>query len=101
MIDGIRPDLPADAGAARKDKSPVEAARQFEALLIAQMLRTMREAGGSGGWLGTGEDSTADSAMQMAEEHLAAALSAQGGLGLARMLTTGLNSEAAKAQKPD
>ena len=53
----------------------------------------MREAGGASGWLGAGEDSTAASAMEMAEEHFAAALSQQGGLGLARMVAHGLQAE--------
>jgi len=66
----------------------VGAAKQFEALLIGQMLKTMRE--GGSGWLGTGEDQAAESAMGMAEEHFAAALSASGGLGLANTIQRGL-----------
>jgi Rod binding domain-containing protein len=79
-------------GNARKDV--VDAAGQFESLLIAQLLRSMREAGGSSGWLGSGEDSTSASAMQMAEEHFAAALARQGGLGLAKMVAAGLEENA-------
>ncbi len=66
----------------------VDAAKQFEALLIGQMLKTMRESGS--GWLGSGEDQAAESAMGMAEEHFAAALSASGGLGLASTIERGL-----------
>jgi Rod binding domain-containing protein len=66
------------------------AATQFEALLIAQMLKNMRES--ETGWLGTGEDSAADSAMGMAEEHFAAAISAAGGFGMAKLVKTGLET---------
>lgn len=81
---------PAQAPAPADNKKLKSSAQQFEALLLAQMLRSMRESG-SGGWLGTGEDSTAASAMEMAEEQFAQAMSAQGGLGLATMVTRGLS----------
>jgi Rod binding domain-containing protein len=67
-----------------------KAAEQFEALLIAQMLKTAR---GEQGWMGTGDDSTAESAMGLAEEQLASMLAAQGGLGLARLVGDGLERE--------
>lgn len=68
-----------------------QAASQFEALLMAQILKSARSEGDS--WLGTGADSTADSAMEMAMEHFAQALAAQGGLGLASMVAKGLDSK--------
>src|SRR4051794_22063610 len=74
-----------------KDQDPKklkESAQQFEALLIAQMMRSMRES--SSGWLGTGEDSTASPAMEMAEEQFAQAMSSKGGLGLATMVSGAL-----------
>lgn len=67
------------------------AAQQFEALLVGQMLRSMREAGG-GGWLGGDEQDAAFSLMEMAEQALATALAAQGGLGLARLVENALSS---------
>jgi len=70
-----------------KEKA-VDAAKQFESLLIGQMLKTMRESGS--GWLGSGEDQATESAMGMAEEHFAAALSAGGGFGLAATVEHGL-----------
>jgi Rod binding domain-containing protein len=73
-----------------KDPKAAAAAGQFEALLIAQMLKSMRES--ESGWLGTGEDSASDSAMGMAEEHFASAISAAGGLGLARIVNAGLKA---------
>jgi len=69
----------------------LDAARQFEALLVAQLLRAARA--GSEGWLGTGDDHSSASAMELAEEQFAAALAAQGVLGLARLITAGLKQE--------
>ena len=65
-----------------------DSACQFEALLIGQMLRSARESGAS--WFGAGEDEASSSAVGMAEEHLAQALTAGGGLGLSRMIADGL-----------
>ncbi len=73
-----------------KDAKATNAAGQFESLLIAQMLKSMRES--ESGWLGTGEDSASDSAMAMAEEHFASAISAAGGLGLAKIVNSGLKT---------
>ena len=64
------------------------AAQQFESLLITQILRTAHD--DSEGWLGTGDDQTASSAMGIAEEQLAQALSARGGLGLSGLIEQGL-----------
>jgi Rod binding domain-containing protein len=68
-----------------------EAAAEFEALLIGQMLRGMRESG-SGGWLGSGSGES-ESLMEMAEQQLARVLAARGGLGLATLVTDGLKSK--------
>jgi Rod binding domain-containing protein len=73
-----------------KDPKASDAAGQFESLLIAQMLKSMRES--ESGWLGTGEDSASDTAMGMAEEHFASAISAAGGLGLAKIVKAGLEA---------
>lgn len=69
-------------------KKATGAAEAFEALLLTQLLRSARAEGS--GWLGSGEDAAADQAVSMAEEFLARALSAQGGLGIARMVGKGL-----------
>ncbi len=78
---------------AHKDdpQKAVEAAQQFESLLIGQMLKQMRSSG-SEGWMGTGDDQAGESAMELAEEQLAHSLSAQGGLGLAKLIADGLNA---------
>src|SRR5689334_7708714 len=61
------------------------AAQEFEALLVGEMLKSARESG-SDGWLGSGEDTGADSAMDMAESQLANALASSGGLGLSKTI---------------
>lgn len=66
-----------------------QAAEQFEALLVSQMLKSMHSADGSG-WLGTGEDEAGSAMADLAEEHLSQLLAAQGGLGLANLVTTRL-----------
>ena len=74
------------------DQKTVKAAKDFEALLIGQMLRSMR---GDKSWLGTGdesdsEDSADDSALSLGEQQVAQAIAAGGGLGLSRMIAMGL-----------
>jgi Rod binding domain-containing protein len=73
-------------------KRVADAARQFESLMIGQLLKSMRESG-EGGWLGTGEDQAGAQAMELAEEQMAQALAQQGGFGLARLVVTGLKKE--------
>ena len=74
------------------------AAQQFEALLVGEMLRCARESG-SEGWLGSGESTGADSAMDMAESQLANALSSSGGLGLAKVIERSMAKASGDAQK--
>jgi len=66
-----------------------EAAEQFEALLIAEMLKSMR---GENSWSGWGEagGEAATPVMELGEECLAQAMARQGGLGLAAMVIKGL-----------
>ena len=61
-----------------------------EALLIAQMLRGVRESGGS--WLGS-EDSSGECATDYAEQQFAAVLAQNGGLGLADIIARGLQTQ--------
>lgn len=79
------------AGAARggRDADKVrDAAQQFEALLLSQILKSVRESGGS--WLGSGSGGAADCATEFAEEQLATSMARQGGLGLANLIAGGL-----------
>jgi Rod binding domain-containing protein len=80
------------SGAAKDSPEKIrDAASQFEALLISQVLKSSHEDEGEGeGWLGTGEDRTADSMMGLAEDYFGRAIAARGGLGLARMVASGL-----------
>jgi peptidoglycan hydrolase FlgJ len=83
--------LPAAAGTAAKSDTPEkvrDAAQQFEALLMGQILRSARQSGS--GWLGGAEDSSAECATDYAEQQFAAVLAQQGGLGLAQMIAKGL-----------
>ncbi len=76
--------------AAQQSGKVKDAAQQFEALLLSQILRSVHESGG--GWMG-GQDSSSDCATEFAEQHLAAVLAQNGGLGLAQIIGKGLESE--------
>ena len=90
-------------------RTTTDAAQQFEALLIEQMLKSAR-AGGGGEWFG--EDTTGSALSELAEQQFAQVLASGGGIGLARLVATGLKQEApakgliredrtAEAVKPD
>ncbi len=66
------------------------AAAEFESILVAELLRSARE-GGSGGWLGSGEEKAGGTMVELAEQQLAQALAAAGGLGLAALIAQGLS----------
>jgi flagellar protein FlgJ len=74
------------------------AAKQFEALMIEQMLKSARDTSG-GGWLGGDDDpddQTGSLVMDMAEQGLAQAMAVRGGLGIAKMVTANLERGQAK-----
>ncbi len=78
----------------RKADTPekiLDAAQQFEALLLSQVLRTIRESGK--GWLGGDESATSDTATEFAEQQFAVTLAHQGGLGLANLVAAGLKPQ--------
>ncbi len=66
----------------------VSAAKQFEALLIGQMMKSMHDS--EGGWLGTGDDESASSAMEYGQEIFAQSMAQSGGLGLANLIAMGV-----------
>jgi len=77
------------AAPSNPDKAKLkDAAGKFEAMLIAQMLKSARKTD-SGGWSGESDQSTS-SIMDMAEQQLADMLGAQGGLGIVQMVVTQL-----------
>jgi Rod binding domain-containing protein len=67
------------------------AAKDFEALLLTQMLHSVREDGS--GWLSNGEDQSGDAAIGLGEEQLAKAMAATGGLGMAKLINQGLQQK--------
>ena len=69
----------------KSNKRLADAAKQFESLMIDQMMKTVRESSG-GGWLSDGDQTGEDSSMGMAEEQFAKAMASSGGLGLAKMI---------------
>ena len=83
------------AAPANNQQKGVAAAKDFEALLIGQMLRSAREEGS--GWLGTDDDDAGSAAFSLGEDQLAKAMAAGGGLGLAKVIAAGL----AQQPKPD
>lgn len=95
-LGAILPSL-ADSGTSAKPTSKeASAAKDFEALLIGQMLRSVREE--DSGWLGTGDDQAGATAMGLGEEELAKAIAAGGGFGLAKIITSGLAKQAAASE---
>jgi Rod binding domain-containing protein len=81
-------------GAAPAAPSPAklhEIAQQFEALLIGEMLKGVREAAKDSGMDGEEDDDPGgDSATDMAQNQFAQAIAMQGGLGLSHLIETGL-----------
>jgi Rod binding domain-containing protein len=67
---------------------------QFEALLIGQMLKSVREASDDG-WMGGGSDSSAESAFGVAENQLAQTIASKGGFGLAKTIQRAMEPQAA------
>jgi Rod binding domain-containing protein len=74
-----------------------KAAGQFEALLIGEMLKSVRE-GSDDGWLGGGSDSSAESAFSIAENEFAQTISEHGGFGLAKTIQRALDQGKAASQ---
>jgi Rod binding domain-containing protein len=82
-LPGIQP----QAGKADDPAKIHDAAQQFEAILLEQVLES---AHGDGGWLGSGEDSAGSCAGGFAEQQLALSMARQGGFGLADLISKGL-----------
>jgi flagellar protein FlgJ len=96
-IEALRSGAPATIGSdPSRPANLAEAAAQFEALLLGQLLRAMHDPA-SAGWMGTGDDQAGATMLEVAQEHLARVLAAQGGFGLARMVVQGLERTEAVA----
>jgi peptidoglycan hydrolase FlgJ len=86
-------------GSLKKTDSPEkikDAARQFEGLLLSQILSTVHE---DGGWLGSESDSSSGAATSFAEQQLAGMIAQKGGLGLAAMISAGLERQSGTVSK--
>ena len=84
------PDAGLSSGNTRDTPEAIaKAATQFESLLIGQILKASRESDGSG-WLGTDEDDGSSALAEMSEQQVAQTLAANGGLGLGKMIASGL-----------
>jgi Rod binding domain-containing protein len=71
---------------APKPKNAAEAAKQFEALLIAQMMRTAHQSDDH-------DDSTADTMWDVAAQNFSQVMADNGGLGLAKLIVKGLDQK--------
>lgn len=83
----VNSDVPVDAASLKR----TGAAKDFEALLLTQMLHSVHEE--DSGWLGTGEDQSSNAAFGLGEEELAKSLAASGGLGIAKLINQGLQQK--------
>ncbi len=68
-----------------------KAATEFEALLIGEVLKTSREADGSG-WMGTDEEEAGSSLSELSEQQISQSLANGGGFGLSKMISGGLTA---------
>jgi Rod binding domain-containing protein len=93
MMDALSAITPPMSGPTTAAPTKVEgAAKQFEALMIAQMLRTARE---------DTEDSSssASTMLDVADQQFSQVLANNGGLGLAKLIVKGLNQGQANANQ--
>ncbi len=90
-ISTVSPTAPTGAQGKDDPAKIQDAARQFEALLLGQMMKSMRDS--EGGWMGTDEDDASASAMEYGQEMFAQSMAMRGGLGLADLVMKGLKPE--------
>jgi Rod binding domain-containing protein len=90
--DALNAVTPASIQAAPPQTKVEGAAKQFEALMIAQMLRTAREETEDG-------DSSSSTMLDMADQQFSQVLANNGGLGLAQLVVKGLNQGQANANQ--
>jgi flagellar protein FlgJ len=87
----------------RKQAKLVDAAQQFEGMMLQEMLKPMR--GGEGSWGGddkSDDDSTADTISSFGTEALAKSISEKGGFGIAKQVIAqvGLEHQRSAEKKP-
>lgn len=74
-----------DTAPTSKPKDAAGAAKEFEAMLIGQMLRSARESTRDGD-----SDATGEPMIDLADQQFSRLLANNGGVGLAHMITAGL-----------
>ncbi len=92
----IAPGLAQMSAPGTESKNPKKlehAATDFEALLVGQMLKSSREAGGVG-LTGNDDEEANSSLLDLGEQKFAQALASNGALGISRMIVAGLNNNA-------
>jgi Rod binding domain-containing protein len=83
MVQPLNANLPLASDAAAASSKVESAAKQFEALMIGQMLRTARE--------NTDDpDSSGSTMLDLADQQFSQVLANNGGLGLATLVVKGL-----------
>jgi len=85
------------ANAASRKESPEKirkVATDFEALLIAQMLKSARESGGGVTGDADEEDETNSTVLELGEQQFAQVLASNGGLGIAKMVIAEMTNHA-------
>jgi len=92
MTDALSAVTPATMAAAAPQTKVEGAAKQFEALMIAQMLRTAREDTEAG-------DSSSSTMLDVADQQFSQVLADNGGLGLAKLVVKGLDQGQANANQ--
>ena len=97
MLDGGLAEI--KAGAKDDPESLKQVAAEFESLLIAQLLKSMRETS-SGGWLSGGDDKAGGVMVELAEQQFTKVLASQGGLGLADLIVQGLSKDPSAPRDP-
>ena len=73
-----------------------QAAREFEALLLTEVLKSARQPG-EGGWLTSGSDEASNTALELAESQLARVLASRGILGVDKLLADDLERRGEQA----
>jgi len=86
----------ASAGPRAKDSPEKirQAAKEFEGLLLGEMLKSARESTASLTGQGDDDEDANSSVLEMGEQQFAQALAASGGLGIAKMVIAGLSKHA-------
>jgi len=97
MVASVAGLMPASGSGDPLPKNIPQAAQQFEALLISEMLKSAHGEG-SAGWLAEGDDQAGSSMAEFAEEHLAQTMASAGGFGLASRIAKGLERADAAAR---